>query len=319
MKRALPGLLLVLLFACTRPAPDAELLPQENAAGAVTFGSTGEDRDPEIDPEGRWMYFATSAYASHFDIYRKKPDASLVTRVTSSASDERFPKVNPVRPEMLAFSSNVNGEWDIFVIRDVEKNPSRWERVSEEGSQDIHPSWSPDGTMIVYSSGPGDATDGWLLKIVDLKSGTVHVLPQVDGLLPEWSPLPGDDRIVFQRMRHRDNWFSSIWTIRFREGNVTEMTAVFGEGRWAAINPTWSPDGRHILFASVAKSRIRAETLDEADDLWIITADGGRPMQMTTDPAAEWMPTWGRNGKIYFLSRRGGSARVWCMDEPKIE
>jgi Tol biopolymer transport system component len=319
MRTIAPILLALALVACANPPArpgESGTTLAEVAVTQETFGPDGEDRDPELGPHGRWIYFASSTYAEHYDIYRKGPKSSVVTRITMQDSDERFPKVNPKDPNIVAFCSNVNGEWDVFVIMDVEKQRNVWVRVSEPGSQDIHPSWSPDGTKIVYASGVGGSDAVWYLKVVDVTTGTVHLLPQVDGLLPEWSPVEGDDRIVFQRMRHRGNWFGSIWTLRFRGGEVSDLTYIYGDGDWAAINPSWSNDGTHIVFATVAKSKVREGKTDEPDDLWVVSAKGTRPMQLTTHPSADGMPEWGSDDRIYFLSWRSGRARVWSGDAP---
>ena len=308
----------MILASCAGSGETQPVLNDREAAiTQVTGGTKGEDRDPEITPDGSWIFYATSAYSGHYDIYRKRPDSTMVSRVTFGRTNERFPKVNPIQPKTIAFCSDIRGEWDLYIIRDVDKDPSKWERISEDATQDIHPSWSPDGTKIVYSSLSGGGPNApWHLKILDLRTGRIHMLPDIDGLLPEWSPVKGDDRIVFQRMRHRDNWFSAIWTIRFKAGRISEMTALTENDDWAAINPSWSADGRHILFATVAKSLTRQDKIDEADDLWMITADGIRRTQITSHTAADWMPTWGSDDRIYFLSRRSGTARIWSMDAP---
>ncbi len=311
MKRTIFGIL-ILAGACTTPSgPHLNMF--EAAATLQTYGAGGEDRDPKLSPDGEWLYYATTSYSTRYDVYRKRPGSNLVSRVTTAATDERFPTIHPENPNTLAFSSNLNGEWDIFVIEDLEENPELWTRVSEEGTHDIHPSWSPDGTQLVYCSSGGLPNDPWILKVIDMPTGTTYILEQVDGLLPSWSPVPGDDRIVFQRMSHRGNWFASIWTVRFRRGMAQELTLIYGDGEWAAINPEWSPDGSRIAFATVAKSPHRSEKTDEGDDIWTISVDGTNPMQITRAPSAEWMPDWGIDGLIYFISRREATPRVWSI------
>ena len=62
--------------------------------------------------------------------------------------------------------------------------------------------------------------------------------------------------------------------------------------------PTWSPDGRFIAYAS-----------DQAGnfDIWVQQVAGGRPVQITTDPAADWQPAWSPDGNtLAFRSERGG-------------
>ncbi|MBI2901715.1 MAG: PD40 domain-containing protein [Planctomycetes bacterium] len=309
MKRASIGLVL-LLSACGQSAiPPRDFPDREAPVTRHTTGESGDDKDPDLSRDGKLLFFASTAWSDHYDIYAKSIGGNVLTRITSEESDERFPKVNPRQPRMLAFCSNLNGEWDIFVVEDYVREPAKWVRVSETGSDDIHPSWSPDGTKVVYCSTSGDGM--WVLKVRDLLLGRTQVLEGVDGLLPEWHPV--EDRIVFQRMRHRDRWFGSVWTLELDRDMVRNVMAVYSGDAWAAINPSWSPDGSKIVFATVARSRARAGVFEEADDLWAVDADGSHPVRLTTDAAADWMPAWSATGEVFFVSRRSGRNRVWSM------
>jgi TolB protein len=305
------GFVLLALAACGPRTSDPPLIPdQETPLTRLTSGDAGEDRDPEISPDGSTLFFASTQWSEHYDLYAKPIGGTLVTRITTQESDERFPKVNPKQASMIAFSSNANGEWDIFVIQDYRRDPSKWVRVSEPGTDDIHPSWSPDGTRLVYSS--TDGAGEWVLKVVDVWTGRIQVLEGVDGLLPEWNPK--DNRIVFQRMRHRGDWFGTIWTLELELDGVKSLNAITDGTEWAAINPSWSRDGEHIVFATVAKSRAKAQIFDEADDLWVVRADASRPTRLTTDAAPDWMPVWSPvEDVIFFVSRRDGRHHIWSL------
>lgn len=304
------SLFLLTLAACGTTGIAVDKLPdQETPVTRRTAGGSGEDKDPDLSRDGRTLYFASTAWSDHHDLYAKSIGGNVLTRITSSPSDERFPKIHPARPETIAFCSNVNGEWDIFVIEDYLQEPSKWIRVSDEGADDIHPSWSPDGTRLVYCS--TSESGHWVLKVKDLVSGRLTVFEEIDGLLPEWNPK--DDRIVFQRMRHRDRWFGTIWTLELDQDAVRNVTAIYAGEEWAAINPSWSPDGSKIVFATVARSRAKAGVFGEADDLWIVGADGAGAMRITADPVADWMPTWSTTGEIYFVSKRSGRNGIWSL------
>ena len=70
--------------------------------------------------------------------------------------------------------------------------------------------------------------------------------------------------------------------------------------------PRWSPDGRRIAFDSDAEGG--------EFDIWVIGADGGKPVRMTTHPANDGNPSWSHDGRwIYFDSARTGPQQVWKM------
>ena len=307
------SVLLLFLIACSTPAvlPGGDRPDGELAITRHTSSTTGDDKDPDISPDGKSLVFATTAWSRDHDLYGKQIGGNVLTRITRRNSDERFPDLHPKNPGMIAFSSNYHGEWDIFVVKDYRKAPDDWIRVSGEGTEDLHPSWSPDGTRLIYCSTDQFGSGTWVLKMADLTTGKTHVFEGMDGLLPEWNPR--DNRIVFQRMRHRDRWFGSIWTLRIENDRVTELSMVHSGEKWAAINPSWSPTGDRIVFATVGKSVARKDLLNEADDLWVIHGNGSLPIRLTTSESADWMPTWSVDGRIYFVSRRRGRNHIWSL------
>ena len=294
-------------FDSPRPPLDEE---RESPATQVTSGRSGEDRDPEISPDGRTLYYASSSHGATLDLYMRTVGSNSAIRLTTSPGDKRFPKLNPADGRTLAFCTNARGEWEIALINSA-GDPGRVQYVSEPGMQSLHPSWSPDGTKLVYCATEDLASGEWVLKVRDFRTGRTHTFEEVDGLLPEWSPR--GDTIVFQRMKRRDGWYGAIWTAEFEAGVVRNLTAVFSSDDWAAINPSWSPDGRWIVFATVAKSPSHAGILDRGDDLWAVRPDGSHATRLTTSAAADWMPVWSTDGTIYFVSDRSGTQRIWGL------
>jgi len=56
--------------------------------------------------------------------------------------------------------------------------------------------------------------------------------------------------------------------------------------------------------------------MNEADDVWIVGADGLNPTRLTTSAAADWMPCWSIDGRVYFVSDRSSSHRIWSLSAP---
>jgi dipeptidyl aminopeptidase/acylaminoacyl peptidase len=78
------------------------------------------------------------------------------------------------------------------------------------------------------------------------------------------------------------------------------------------LNPAWSPDGRHVLFAST-----RGYTLDPdrppPTNLWIIEVGvGEEPRRLTSGPGSDGDPRWLPSGDgIIFVSDRAGSLDLY--------
>jgi dipeptidyl aminopeptidase/acylaminoacyl peptidase len=76
-------------------------------------------------------------------------------------------------------------------------------------------------------------------------------------------------------------------------------------------DPQVSPDGKQVVFT------VRVTDLEANQgrtDLWLVNVDGSEARCLTTDPAGDWNPRWTPDGKILFLSTRGGSSQVWRID-----
>lgn len=319
MRRFLPALLC--LAACSGSSRDGDVPRMavdaahdaEPAVTRITPGRSGQERDPDVSPDGQTLLYASNEHGDSFDLFLRLRGSNTSTRVTRLEGDERFPKFNPRNPRAIAFCSNTRGSWEICLLPDAERDPDRVVVVSEPGAESLHPSWSPDGKLLVYcASNEGD----WILKVWEAETGRTRVLEGAEGFLPEWSPK--GNTIVFQRMRRRGAWDAALWTLDYDNGAVRNVVALFSGDGWAAINPAWSPDGRHVVFATVAKSKARAEIFDAPDDLWVLRADGSRATRLTTSPASDGMPCWGADGRIYFVSdREGGPSRIWSL-EPRL-
>jgi hypothetical protein len=50
----------------------------------------------------------------------------------------------------------------------------------------------------------------------------------------------------------------------------------------------------------------------EPADIYVVSADGGKPLQLTSHPAPDILPAWSRDGEwIYFSSTRSGRGEIW--------
>ena len=117
--------------------------------------------------------------------------------------------------------------------------------VSLPGQVAIEPSFSPDGSQVVFEVSKYDA-DGngsiWLANVDG--TGARRLTRGVDDRQPNWSPT--GDRIVFQR-RRGEVW--DAWTIRPDGTGLRNATRT---RRVSETDIAWAPDGRRIVFSSDA-------------------------------------------------------------------
>ncbi|MBI4566760.1 MAG: PD40 domain-containing protein [Planctomycetes bacterium] len=125
-----------------------------------------------------------------------------------------------------------------------------------------------------------------------------------EGRYPEWRPLPLDGStpepmIAFQQARERDGGLYSLWTMNPDGGMRREVYSASGLYSFGAINPTWSPGGTALAFASSGKSAAQAGKLLHGDDIYILSLRDNAVRQVTFDERPEWNPVW-HDGRIYY-------------------
>jgi dipeptidyl aminopeptidase/acylaminoacyl peptidase len=91
-----------------------------------------------------------------------------------------------------------------------------------------------------------------------------------------------------------------IWVSDADGANERQITAI---ARANTGTPRWSPDGQTIAFDSNAHGNY---------DIYVVSAGGGTPTQLTFEPTDDHVPSFSRDGRfVYFSSRRSGTFEIW--------
>ncbi|MCC5829783.1 MAG: TolB family protein [Phycisphaeraceae bacterium] len=272
----------------------------------VTFTTEGSDFDPDIDPSGQWVAFASTRHHENANIYLQRIGGTTVRQLTHSRGNDAMPRFSP-DGRSVAFSSDRSGSWNLWLTT-LDGGHAR--QLTHGPTQDIHPSFSPDGRRIVYSSW-GARSGQWELWVIDVDNpaNRQHI---GYGLFPKWSPV--DNRIVFQKPRQRGREWFSIWVIELEEGEARRPTELVAGDNAAAITPTWSPDGQHLVFTTVVNPPEHRGNPTSAD-IWVMDVDGRRRVNLTQNQFANLQPVWASDGTIYFVSNRGEGTEetIWSI------
>lgn len=121
------------------------------------------------------------------------------------------------------------------------------------GTMDGTPSWSPDGTKIVFASDRANACGSPDLYIMDLVYGTVDRLTRDGGWKPAWSP--DGQWIAFQRGWPPESVAQNIWIIPAAGGTEIQLTdpgLAPGEDPCEDIDPAWHPSLMWVTFSRQA-------------------------------------------------------------------
>jgi hypothetical protein len=155
------------------------------------------------------------------------------------------------------------------------------------------PSWSPDGTRIVFSvdsfADPHPESGNWDIYVANA-DGTDATRLTTDNLdhIPAWSP-DGTHIAYVRGWEHQQ-----IWVMDVDGSDPHQLT----EGGGSHTRPAWSPDGTQIAFIGSAGTN---------SEIYVMNSDGSDVRRLTNDPAHEDDPSWSPDGRrIAFTSEGGG-------------
>ena len=145
------------------------------------------------------------------------------------------------KTEKIAFSSNRDGSWDIYIM-----NPDGSDQVNltRHKASDFSPVWSPTGEHILFVSNRAGIYD---LFLMDANGRNVRRVFRnlAHRIEPTWAP--DGQRIAYHAAMPQ--WSIQTATIQGIGGVQVALAEIQGG------NPSWSPDGEEIAFAAGERSR----------------------------------------------------------------
>ena len=260
--------------------------PQELAGDIGDAGHFLASQHPTWSPDGRYVAYLSSPPAAD-DQSQELWVWSAGDGATHALTDLGG-RINSFRwaPESdrIAFAGDRFGNYDIWTV-DVADGTTA--RITEDTRYEVFPSWTPDGTHLLYVRLNDAWTDHDVLErpaeggearlvvqdtdFFDYRAGGTFGYPDV---------APDGEQVLFRSQR--SGWIN-YWLIPYDGGTPRPLAAAEAEQRHAR----WSPDGKRVLYV---------ENHNGTHELRIMDADGGTPevvvapdgMGVVSEP--EWSP-----------------------------
>jgi eukaryotic-like serine/threonine-protein kinase len=179
------------------------------------------------------------AYASCPDgmLWTSNTDGSNRRQLTFPPMEASLPSWSPDGSQIAFSARRPGGHWQIYLVPAAGGDPLP---VLADGSDDLDPTWAPDGTALGfggYSTAIRD-TKRNAIHIFDLKTRLVTDLPGSAGMFsPRWSP---DGRYMIAGASTYDKLFLFDFTTRKWQDLVSMFNGF----------PNWSRDGKCVYFVN---------------------------------------------------------------------
>jgi TolB protein len=262
-------------------------------------------------PDGREL-----VYSMQGTLWRQRVDADSAVQLTDGPGYDYQPDWSP-DGRLVVYASYRD---DAVELRLLDLASGRDTALVANGGVNLEPRWSPDGGRIAYVS---TAYEGrWHVFVAAVRGGRVErperITEDRDSKLPRyyysrfdhyisptWSP-DGRELILVSNRGHI--WGTGgFWRMEARSG-APMRELHYEETTWKA-RPDWARDGRRVVYSGYHGR--------QWNQLWLTTADGGDPLQLTYGEFDATAPRWSPDGRrIVYVSNEEGNTALWTVDLP---
>jgi len=238
--------------------------------------NTWQDEYPVGSPDGEKIAFSANPKGD-FNIFIMDEDGSNIQQITSSSRKEETPAWFPDN-KTIAYSKNMKGglrSKDYLFRIDIHTKKSRM-IIPDYQKTHVIPWVSLDGSLITFT---GKRTLGWDVALYDLEKNEVEFLEQ-GGKSCRGRFSPDGQKIAY--VSSRADGKGDIWLMNPDGSQKIRLTQ---RDDTYDYFPSWSPDGRFIVFNSSLKH-------DHIGKLCIVEVKTGKVFFLFDSPGNDVYPDW---------------------------
>ena len=227
-----------------------------------------------LAPDGKSVVYSQYREVNVFEIYEMDLATGKARRLTDRIGVINAPEISP------------DGKQIVFTCWTVESDEDQVWVMSRDGGNPHQlfpgdgwdPTWSPDGTKILFASDRGGLTQLYTGKLDGSGVQRVSNLPGIRGR-SDWSL----DNLI--ATYSGDAWKRNIFVMNADGSNAHEVSPAHGNSQ----GPSFSPDGQWIAFTGY---------YDHFNDIngceiYIMRIDGSDLSRLTDNDYCDYQPRWG--------------------------
>jgi len=248
--------------------------PRTASISAGQVSSTTFDIDCTQDLRGKIIF--TSDRTGNSDIFVQNADGSGIKQITNTSQYEQNPSLSP-DGLYIAYSAMAGSSRQIFIM---DSDGSDVRQITNSGFNTM-PSWSPDGTKLIFTRGQNSDSIPDLYTINTDGSGLMDIT-NTSTLREENADWSSDgSRIVYAGS---DSNGSFIYSINPDGSGKTQITT----GNGGDNDPEWSPDGSKIAFVRLNSNG--------TSQIYTMNSDGSgvsklwQPAYVSNELSPSWSP-----------------------------
>src|SRR5688500_2299321 len=293
------------------------LLTEEKSDGTLHLA-------PAFSPDGKQVAYFSEADFYFVDLYLADGETGerkrRLFKSTFSSNYETFRFINSAASfspdgRFLAVTGK-RGPKDEILILDVQRN-RQVGRVKPETDGITTPSWSPDGSQLVFTGYVGGISDLFVVgrdgrnfrRLTNDKFAEFH---------PVWSP--DGKSIAFSTDRGPETSYETLstgnWRVALYDLDMSTVRVLDHMDVGRNVSPQWGPDGRSLAFVSDRNGVNNVFLYDFADSQVYQLTDFYSGVQGITplSPVLSWARDADRLAFVYY---ENGKYDVYSIDKPR--
>src|SRR5437899_8331533 len=302
---------LVLIPWLSLHAQESAPKPASSTPRNITIDDYFQIRDvsqPELSPDGQSVAYAVLTRMLKEDkneqrLWMVSTHGGDPSSMTDDGVSSSHPRCSSDGKYLAFLSSRNNGKTQVWLLNRLGGEAAHLTDVPQ-GVDDFE--WSPDSTRLV-------------LILRDPKPEELEAAKDKDKDKPAAAAKPKTpppfviDRLQFKRdtVGYLDRRRAHLYVFDVVSKKSTQVTS----GDFDDSEPTWSPDGKSLAFASNRSTPDPDATYNS--DIWVVAANntdkGAHLTQITTNPGPDRSPAWSPDGKwIAFISEIDMKAMIYA-------